>query len=377
MSRSISRLPCIILASAILAVAPAAWAQPAPVPVEVAEVRPTDVPFTLQGIGSVQAFNTVTVHAQVDGVLQQIRFTEGQAVRAGDVLAQIDPRPYQAALDQAVAKLAQDQAQLRNAQLNLQRYADLARSDFASRQQLDAQQAMVAQLQAQLQGDQAAIDNARTQLGYTTLTSPIDGVTGIRLVDQGNLLRATDAAGIVVITQIRPISVIFTLPAESLAEIRQAMAAGPLQVTVAERQSARPLGEGTLLLVNNQIDPATGQLRLKATLPNEDGALWPGQFVNGRLLLRVEHGVPTLPSAAIQRGPDGYWVYVVRPDQTVAAQPVRVRRFGDGIAVLEDGLAAGTTVVTSGQYRLAPGARIAIARVPSGAAGGSQAGASS
>jgi multidrug efflux system membrane fusion protein len=336
--------------------------------VEVAEVRPADVPLVLQGIGTVQAFNTVTVHAQVDGVLQQIRFTEGQAVKAGDALAQIDPRPYQAALDQALAKKAQDEAQLRNAQLNLQRYEGVG--DYASRQQVATQQALVDQLQAQVQGDQAAIESARTQLGYTTLTSPVDGITGIRLVDQGNLVRAADATGIVVITQIRPISVVFTLPAENLAEIRQAMAAGPLQVTVLERQGAKPLSQGTLLLVNNQIDPATGQLQLKATLPNEDGALWPGQFVTVQLQLRVDHGVPTLPSSAIQRGPDGYWVYVVRPDQTVAAQPVQVRRFGHGTAVLEGGPAPGTAVVSAGQYRLTPGAHITVAQARPTAQGG-------
>ncbi|MBV8096501.1 MAG: efflux RND transporter periplasmic adaptor subunit, partial [Acetobacteraceae bacterium] len=314
----------MVLIAVLAGVTVGARAQPAPVPVEVAQVRTADVPFTLQGIGTVEAFNTVTLRARVDGALQQIRFTEGQSVRAGDVLAQIDPRPYGAALDEAVAKKTQDDARLRNAELDLQRYADLARSDFASRQQLATQQATVAQLQAQVQGDQAAIENAQTQLSYTKLTSPIDGITGIRLVDQGNLIRATDATGIVVITQIRPISVVFTLPAEDVGEIRQRMAEAPLQVTVIERQSAKPLGEGTLLLVNNQIDPATGQVQLKATLPNDNGALWPGQFVTVQLLLRVDRGVPTVPSTAIQRGPEGYWVYVVKPDQTVAAQPVQV-----------------------------------------------------
>jgi multidrug efflux system membrane fusion protein len=242
-------LTAILLVSAG---APDAWAQPAPapapapVPVQVAAVQSADVPFTLQGIGTVQAFNAVTIRAQVDGVLQQIRFTEGQSVQAGEVLAQIDPRPYQAALDQATAKQAQDEAQLQNAQLDLQRFTGLG--TFASRQQVATQQAVVAQLMAQIRGDQAAIESAQTQLSYTTITSPMDGITGIRLVDQGNLLRATDATGIVVITQIRPISVIFTLPAETLADIRQGMTAGPLHVTVLERQDQRPLGEGTLAL---------------------------------------------------------------------------------------------------------------------------------
>ena len=292
---------------AVLAIAaPSAQAQQAALPVEVAKVKPADVPISLQGIGTVKAFNTVTLHAQVDGVLERIRFTEGQAVRAGDVLAQIDPRPYEAALEQARAKMAQDEAQLGNAQLDLQRYTNLARTAFASRQQLATQQALVAQLQAQMQGDQAAIKNAQAQLSYTTLTSPIDGITGIRLVDQGNLVRASDATGIVVITQIQPISVVFTLPAENVGEIRHAMTAGPLQVTVLERPSGQPLGLGTLLLVNNQIDATTGQVQLKATLPNQDGALWPNQFITAQLRLRVDHDVPTVPSGAVQRGPDGY-----------------------------------------------------------------------
>jgi membrane fusion protein, multidrug efflux system len=292
---------------AVLAIAaPSAQAQQAALPVEVAKVKPADVPISLQGIGTVKAFNTVTLHAQVDGVLERIRFTEGQAVRIGDVLAQIDPRPYEAALEQVRAKMAQDEAQLGNAQLDLQRYTNLARTAFASRQQLATQQALVAQLQAQMQGDQAAIKNAQAQLSYTTLTSPIDGITGIRLVDQGNLVRASDATGIVVITQIQPISVVFTLPAENVGEIRHAMTAGPLQVTVLERPSGQPLGLGTLLLVNNQIDATTGQVQLKATLPNQDGVLWPNQFITAQLRLRVDHDVPTVPSGAVQRGPDGY-----------------------------------------------------------------------
>jgi multidrug efflux system membrane fusion protein len=347
-----------ILAAAIVIAAPASWAQQAPVPVQVAEVQTADVPVILEGIGTVQAFNTVTVRAQVDGTLQQIRFTEGQRVQAGEVLAQIDPRIYQAAVDQAIAKKAQDAAQLHSAQLDLQRYTNL--HEFASRQQLERQQATVAQLEAQILGDDAAIENARTLLSYTTIASPMDGITGIRLADQGNLVRAAEATGIVVITQIQPISVLFMLPAESLAEIRQAMAAGPLQVTVTERQSLRALGKGMLLLVNNQIDQSSGQLRLKATLPNQDSALWPGQFVSVQLLIRVDHQVATVPSTTIQRGPDGTWVYVVKPDQTVAVQPVRVRSFLRGTVVLDGGLDPGTVVVTGGQYRLTPGAHITV-----------------
>lgn len=334
-----------------------------PVSVQVASVRNADVPYTLQGIGTVQAFNTVTLRAQVDGILQQIRFTEGQAVKAGDVLAQIDPRPFQAALDEAVAKRDQDQAQLVNARLNLQRFQGVG--DFASRQQVATQQAMVDQLTAQVRGDEAAIENARTQLSYTAITAPMDGITGIRLIDQGNLVRAADATGIVVLTQVQPISVVFTLPAENFSELRRAMAAGQLPVTVLERRNQqnggqRTLGEGVLALMDNQIDQATGTIRLKATLPNQDTALWPGQFVNARVLLRTEHDVPTLPATAIQRGPDGTWVYILQADGTVAVQKVTVRRFESGMAVLAAGVDPSARVVTSGQYRLSPGAHAQV-----------------
>jgi multidrug efflux system membrane fusion protein len=342
----------LLLAGDVLSAA----AQPAPVPVRTAEVRTTDVSVAMDGIGTVQAYNEVTIRAQVDGILQRIAFAEGQAVKAGQVLAQIDPRPYQATLDQAQAKKAEDEAHLQNAKLNLQRYEGVG--DFASRQQVATQQAAVAQLEAQIRADQGAIDYAATQLGYATITSPMDGITGIRLIDQGNLLRAADATGIVVVTQVQPISLVFALPAEALGKIRAAMQAGPLTVTAVERQGSRPLGEGSLTLIDNRIDPATGQLRLKATLPNTDGALWPGQFVDVSLRLRTERGVPAVPSAAIQRGPEGSWLYVVGADQTVAVQRVTVRRFSGGLAVLDGGPAPGTRVVVSGQFRLTPGARI-------------------
>jgi membrane fusion protein, multidrug efflux system len=358
-----------ILAAGLLALhgVPAAWAPPAAaaapaVPVHVAEVRSADMPVYLTGIGTVQAYNSVLVRAQVDGTIQEIRFHEGQAVRAGDLLAQIDPRPYQAAFDQAVAKKGQDEARLQNARLDLQRFAGIG--DFASRQQVATQQSLVTQLEAQIRADQGAIDAAEAQLGYTRITAPIDGITGIRLVDAGNLARAAEATGIVVITQVQPISLIFTLPAEELGEVRNAMAesgggGGHLQVTALAREGGRPLGEGTLELVDNQIDQATGTVRLKAILPNRDEALWPGQFVDARLLLRIERGVRTVPSTAVQRGPDGTWLYLVAADGTVAPQAVRVRRFAEGRAILEDGgPGLGTKVVASGQYRLAPGVRV-------------------
>lgn len=331
---------------------------PAAVPVQVAAVGTADVPMLLDGLGTVQAYNTVTVRARVDGELQQVLFTEGQVVHAGDVLARIDPRPFQAALDQAVAKKAQDEAQLANAQRDLQRYMQLASGDAVSRQQRDTQRSLVEQFQAAIAGDQAQIDNARTQLGYATITSPIDGVTGIRLLDQGNIVHATDTGGLVVITQVQPIAVIFSLPTANLPEIRRAMAAGPLTVRVLDGQSV--LAEGQLALVDNRIDQATGTVRLKAVFPNADSALWPGQYVDARLQLQIEQGVPTVPSSAIQRGPDGSFVYVVRPDRTVAVQPVRVRRYANQLAVIDDGLELGAQVVTAGQYRLAPGARIEV-----------------
>jgi multidrug efflux system membrane fusion protein len=355
-ARGAAALPGWVGGAALVGWVGAAAAQPAPIPVGIAEVRMADLPVTMDGIGTVQAFNAVTIRVQVDGVLQRVSFEEGGAVKAGQVLAQIDPRPYQAALDQALARQAEDQAQLDNARLNLQRFQGVG--DFASRQQVATQQAAVAQLEAQLRADQAAIDLARTQLGYTTITAPIDGIAGIRQVDEGNLLRAAEGTSLVLINQVQPISLLFTLPADALGEVRQGMAAGKLAVTALERQGARRLGEGTLDLVDNRIDPATGQLRLKATLPNADGALWPGQFVNARLLLRTERGVPTVPSTAVQRGPDGTWLYVVQPDGTVAVQSVTVRRFGGGLAVLEGGPPAGTRIVASGQFRLTSGARV-------------------
>lgn len=347
-----------VLLAGLLLVATAAAQGPA-IPVQLGEVRLADVPLVLRGIGTVQPYNSVTIRAQVDGILQALPFIEGQSVRAGDVLARIDPRPYQAVLDQALARRGQDEAQLQNARLNLQRYQGVG--DFASRQQVATQQALVSQLEAQLRGDDAAIESARLQLAYTTIASPIAGVTGIRLVDEGNLVRAGDASGIVVINQVQPISVAFVLPAESLPEIRRGMASGPLRVRLHGRQGTQMMGEGTLDLVDNQIDQATGTLRLKGTLPNGDGALWPGLFVNVELVIRVERGVRTVPSTAIQRGPEGAWLYTVQADGAVAVQNVAVNRMGDRVAVLDTGPEPGTRVVTGGHFRLVPGARVQAA----------------
>jgi multidrug efflux system membrane fusion protein len=329
------------------------------VPAEVAAAERRDVPLYLSGLGTVQAFNTVTIKTRVDGELQKVAFTEGQDVKTGDLLAQIDPRPSQAALDQAVAKKAQDEAQLANAKLDLQRFADLASRSFATKQQLDTQRALVAQLTAQISGDDAAIENTRTQLGYTTITSPLDGRTGVRLVDQGNIVHAIDTNGLVVVTQLQPISVIFTLPEDQLPAVKAAMTSGPARILAMSRDGKQQLAEGTLALVDNQIDQSTGTIRLKGTFANQDGALWPGEFVNIRLLARTERNVVTVPSTALQRGPQGYYAYVVTPDDTAEMRPIEVGNASDGVAVVDAGLKEGETVVTAGQYRLAPGARVA------------------
>jgi multidrug efflux system membrane fusion protein len=329
-----------------------------PIPVDTAAVSRSDVPIYLEGLGTVQAFNTVTVTTRVDGQMQSIKFSEGQDVNAGDVLAQIDQRPYQATLDQAVATKAKDEATLANAKLDLQRYTTLVRQDSASKQTFDTQKALVAQLEAQVQMDQAAIDSAKTNLDYTAIRSPIDGRTGIREVDAGNNLLAASNTPIVVITQMRPISVVFTLPEEDLPQVSNAMAAGPLTAIAVSRDGKTELDRGTLAVLDNEIVQATGTLKLKATFPNANEKLWPGNFVNVRLLVETEKNVVTIPSTAVQRGPNGVFAYVVRPDRTVSIRPIAVQQFAGGTAVVENGLQAGETVVSAGQYRLQDGAQI-------------------
>ena len=329
------------------------------VPVAIATAQQRDVPIYLTGLGTVKAFNTVTIRTQVDGQLVRVAFIEGQEVKTGDLLAQIDPRTYQAALDQAIARKVQDEANLANAKLNLQRYSALALEDFATRQQLDTQRALVAQIEAQIQSDQAAIVGAQTQLGYTTITSPLDGRAGIRLVDQGNIVHTTDASGLVVITQLRPISVVFTLPEGRLTTIQSSMASGLVRLFAMNRDGDRPLAEGTLAVLDNEIDQVTGTLRFKGTFPNDDNALWPGLFVNIRLLAHTERNVVTVPSTVLQHGPDGYYAYIVKPDDdTVEMRLLKVGHIGAGLAIIEAGVAAGEEVVTAGQYRLEPGARV-------------------
>jgi membrane fusion protein, multidrug efflux system len=328
------------------------------IPVTAGVSATANVPIYLSGLGTVQAFNTVTVKVRVDGQLDKVNFTEGQNVKAGDVLAQIDPRTFQAQLDQAVAKKALDEANLANAKRDLERYNMLAKTNAVPAQQFDTQRSLVAQQEAQVKLDQGAIDNAKTFLDYCTIVSPIDGRTGIRLLDQGNIVHATDTTGLVVITQLQPISVIFSLPEDQLGEVLKEMAVGPMKVVATPRADQRPLAEGTLALVDNQIDQTTGTLRLKATFPNENNALWPGQFVNIKLLVRTLQQAVTVPSTAVQRGPDGMYVYAIKPDMTVATQPINVLQMADGIAVIEKGLGAGTRLVVAGQYRLQPGSHV-------------------
>jgi membrane fusion protein, multidrug efflux system len=330
---------------------------PPAIPVDIAAATSRNMPIYLTGLGTVQALNTVTVTSRVDGQLVKIAFTEGQDVKAGDILAQVDPRPFKAALDQAIAKKAQDTAALKNTQRDLQRFVPLLKKGFATNQQVDTQRAQVNQLEAQLQGDRAAIENAQTQLDYTAIRAPLDGRTGFRLVDQGNIVHATDTTGIVVITQLHPISVVFTVPEENLLAIARAMSAGPVSATALANDGTE-LDRGQVALVDNQIDQATGTARLKAEFGNRDNVLWPGEFVNVRMLVGTRDNAVTVPSAAVQRGVDGLFVYVVKSDTTVEARPVKIGADTGELAIVDSGLCAGEQVVVNGQYRLQPGARI-------------------
>ena len=339
---------------------------PPPIAVEMAAVSHADVPVYLQGLGTVQAFYTVTVTARVDGELQKIFFTEGQNVKKGDLLAQIDPRPNQAAYEQAVAVKAKDAALLENARRDVERYKILQPQDLASKQTVDTARATVDQLIAQVNVDQAIINNAQTQLAYTHIVSPIDGRTGIRLVDPGNIVHASDTRGIVVVTQLQPISVIFTLPEEDLAALTAAMSAGAVKVVTLSRDGNHELDQGTLSLIDNEISQATGTARLKATFSNEKSTLWPGQYVNARVLVRTDKNALTLPSSAVQRGPDGPFTYVVKNDSTVEARPLEIGDDSAGVTVVTKGLALNERVVTSNQYRLAPGIHVRNATATGG-----------
>jgi membrane fusion protein, multidrug efflux system len=331
---------------------------PPAIAVDTALVGHTDVPVYLEGLGTVQAFYTVTVTARVDGELQKIAFTEGQTVKKGDLLAQIDPRPNQAAYEQAVATKAKDAAMLANAKRDFDRYTLLQPQDLASKQTVDTAHALVDQLTAQVQVDQALIDNAHTQLDYTRITSPINGRTGIRLIDPGNIVRAASTTGIVVVTQVQPISVIFTLPEEDLGAVGTAMAAGTVEVTTVARDGGAELDKGTLTLIDNEIDQPTGTAKLKATFGNLHNTLWPGQFVNARVLVRTERNALTLPTPAVQLGPNGPFTYVVKTDSTVEVRLLKIGEESGGLTVVKDGLALNERVVTSNQYRLQAGVHV-------------------
>ncbi|WP_245297053.1 MULTISPECIES: efflux RND transporter periplasmic adaptor subunit [Rhodomicrobium] len=341
-------------------------AAPPPIPVTIAQVQRDDFPVYLTGLGTVQPYNTVTVQSRVDGQVVNVAFRQGQMVKEGDLLVQIDPRPYQAALDQALSKKAQDEAMLKNAQSDLARYGRLAERDYASRQQLDTQQASVDNLTAQLKGDQAAIDNAQTQLSYTTIRAPLTGKTGFRLVDPGNIVHASDTTGIVTIVKLQPISVVFTAPEEDLPRINQALAAGTVPVSALRSDGTKTLAEGHLALVNNLVDEASGTIRMKATFANADNVLWPGLSVSTRLLVNTLKQVTTVPVDAVQRGPNGLYAFVVGEGNKVAMRPVKIGEEGEGRSVILSGLTPGEKVVTAGQYRLQQGSVVDPTEVRSG-----------
>ncbi len=336
------------------------------VPVTATAVTRRDVPVFARGIGTVDASQTVVVRARVDGTLDQVLFTEGQEVQAGDVLAVIDPRPYKAALDQAVARKLANEAQLAAARSDLQRYVELSQSQAASRQRLETARASALQFEAAVRGDDAAIAIAALNLAFTQVTSPISGRVGLRAVDAGNLIRGSDTAGtgIATVSQTRPISVLFTLPQALLPRVRAAMGRGELPVVAVGADGRERLAEGRLLTIDNAVDAATGTIRLKASFPNESGALWPGAFVNVRLQLDVLRDAVTVPSGAVQRGAAGTFVFLVKPDGTAAAQPVEVAQSEDGIAVIARGLEGAERVVLSGHSRLANGVRVAATDSP-------------
>jgi membrane fusion protein, multidrug efflux system len=331
-----------------------------PVPVLVAPAKLADVPVYLDGVGTSKALNTVLVRAQVDGILLSVNYTEGQDVKKGDVLAVIDPVTFQAQLDQQVAKKALDEAQLANARLDLDRYVKLAQTNAGNKQQADTQKALVAQLEAQIKIDQGMIDNARAMLGYTKITAPIDGRTGIRQVDEGNIVHAADATGIVVITQIKPIAILFTLPQQQLSEVNKAAAKGKLSVEAMGADNTTVVDRGELQVVDNQVDPTTGTVKLKAQFPNPDLQIWPGQFINVRLLIDTLHQVIVVPTAALQRGPNGTFVYVVKEGDAVGVRNVTVAQQDDTEAVITNGLKADERVVTTGFARLADNTKITI-----------------
>ena len=347
------------------------FAAEGPVPVLVAAAARADVPVYLDAVGTIKALNTVTVRPQVDGKLLSVNFKEGDDVKKGDLLAKIDPVIYQAQLAQAMAKKAQDEAQLANSKIDLDRYERLSATAAINKQQADTQRALVAQNTALVQADQAAVDNAQAMLGYTTITAPIDGRTGIRMVDEGNYIRAADTgSSIVVITQLQPISVLFNLPQQDLSQVNAAFDKAPLNVDAQRSDNNAVIDHGVLRVVDNQVDQTTGTVKLKAEFPNAKLQLWPGQFVNIRLLIDTLKQVVVIPTGAVQRGPNGTFVYVVKDDNTVAVRPITVQKQDETQTVVSTGLDAPERVVTTGFVRLTDGSKVAIGSANAPAAQG-------
>ena len=337
----------------------AGGANDAPVPVTVVAAEQKDVPIYLKALGTVQALNTVTVNAQVTGQIKAINFAEGEEVKAGSLIAEIDPRTFQAAYDQAAAKKKQDAAQLSASRSTLGRYQELIKKNFVAAQDLENQNQLVHQQEALVAADDAAISSAQTQLGFTKITAPITGIAGIRQVDVGNLVTANSGTGIVVLTQIHPVNVIFSLPEQNLDIVRSEQASEPLKVTALDRNDSHPITEGTLKVVDNQIDTTTGTFKLKAEFTNETNVLWPGQFVNVRVEVKQVKGGIVVPATAVQRGPDGSYAYVVQADSTVKMTPLELGvEASDNTILVTKGLAAGDKVVTEGQFRLKPGSKV-------------------
>jgi multidrug efflux system membrane fusion protein len=332
---------------------------PAPVPVKAAAVQKVDFPVYLTGLGNVQGFNTVIVRTRVDGQINHIAFVEGQYVKQGDILAEIDPRPFQAAFDQAKAKKAQDEANIANANLDLQRYTKLG--DFATKQQTDTQRSTVQQLTAQIAADDAAISNAQTQLDYATIRAPITGVTGFRQVDQGNIVNASTQTGIVTIAQVEPIAAIFTAPEEQLPQIKAALAVAPPEVIALTTDGKRVLSTGKLALINNQVDTTSGTIRLKAVFDNKDHALWPGQSISTRLLVNTLKDAVVAPDDAVQHGNDGLYAYTVNQENKAELQKIKAGPSIDGKTVIESGLSPGQQVIVSGQYKVQVGVTVSTA----------------
>ncbi|WP_244486118.1 efflux RND transporter periplasmic adaptor subunit [Bradyrhizobium viridifuturi] len=330
------------------------------VPVTATKVAQHDVPIVVEGLGTVTPINAATIRTQVQGTLDSVDFVEGKQVKRGDVLAKIDPRVYEAQVDQAQAALARDEASLKNARTNLARTQPLATRGFATQQLLDTQDSQVAQGEGTVALDKAALEAAQTQLSYATITAPFDGVTGIRRIDPGNVVHPTDTNGLVVLTQLQPIAVIFTLPSGDIPGVQQALASGDASVDVYDAQNKHKLDHGSLILINNQVDSSTGTVQLKASFPNAGNTLWPGTFVNVHLTIAVRHNALTVPLTAVRQGPDGAFAYTVGPNNVVGIRNVATGQSRDGQVLIEQGLAANETVVTAGQYRLNPGTTVEI-----------------